>query len=117
MSDERFDYLSHLEREVLIDFLRKTLARLDEAHEQLARDPMQRAAYIIARAANVDEDVVREVLEALARGDYSARAGELVAAFVDEVERYRAGYRDDYLVEVETLALDAQEKGGADAIK
>ena len=115
MSDELLDYLSHLEREVLIDFLRKTLARLDEAQEQLARTPMQRAAYIIARAANVDEDVVREALEALARGDYSARAGELIAKFIDEVERYRAGYRDDYLVEGEPLALDAQEEGGVDA--
>jgi len=96
MSDKLFE---HLEREVLIDFLRKTLARLNDAHEQLARDPMQRASYLLARAANVDEDVVREVLEALARGDYNARAGELIAKFIDEVERYRAGYRDDYLVD------------------
>jgi len=115
MSDKRFDYLEHLEREVLIDFLKKTLAGLDEAYEQLARDPMQRASYLLARAANVDEDVVREALEALARGDYNARAGELIAAFVDEVERCRAGYRDDYLVEGEPLALDAQEEGGVDA--
>ena len=112
MSDKRF---GDLKRELLETFLETTLARLDEAHEQLARDPMQRASYLLARAANVDEDVVREVLEALARGDYSARAGELIAAFVDEVERYRAGYRDDYLVEGEGLALDAQEEGGVDA--
>jgi len=96
MSDKRF---GDLKRELLETFLETTLARLDEAYEQLARDPMQRASYLLARAANVDEDVVREALEALARGDYNARAGELIAAFVDEVERYRAGYRDDYLVD------------------
>jgi len=96
MSDEeRLDYLEHLEREVLKRFLRETLARLNDAHEQLARTPMRRAAYLLARAANIDENVVCEVLEALARGDYSARAGELIAAFIDEVERYRAGYLDD----------------------
>jgi hypothetical protein len=114
MSDKLFE---HLEREALIAFLETTLARLDDAYEQLARTPMQRAAYLLARAANVDEDAVREALEALARGDYNARAGALIAAFVDEVERYRAGYRDDYLVESETLALDAQEEGGVDAGK
>ena len=114
MNDKRF---SGLKREVLEALLEITLANLKDSYEQLARTPMQRAAYIIARAANVDEDVMREVLEALARGDYSAHAGELIAAFVDEVERYRAGYRDDYLVEGEPVAVDAQEEGGVDAGK
>jgi len=97
MDDEK--YLNDEERKVSIEALREILARLKDAYEQLARTPMQRAAYLLARAANVDEDVVREVLEALARGDYNARAGELIAKFIDEVERYRAGHRDDYLVD------------------
>jgi ABC-type nitrate/sulfonate/bicarbonate transport system substrate-binding protein len=92
MDDEK--YLNDEEYSVPVKTLQKILASLKDAYEQLARDPMQRAAYIIARAANIDEDVVREALEALARGDYSARASALIAAFIDEVERYRAGYLD-----------------------